>query len=89
MATRRTKNPVTGGFVDATLVEITEVENRPIILKLGDGTVARIKLDIYEATRIPDEWDGDGNPIYYFRWNAGIAVLESPDNLRRDTDPST
>ena len=86
MATRKAKHPVTGDIVDAPLVKIMEVENHPIILKLGDGTVARIKLDIYEAMRIPDAWDGDSNPIYHFRWNAGISVLESPDRLRKDAD---
>ena len=42
MATRRIKNHLTGELVDADLVEITEIENKPIIVGLDDGSRVRI-----------------------------------------------
>ena len=85
MATRRIKNHLTGEFVDAELVEITEMDNKPVMIGLEDGSRVRINFDIFQATRIPDSWDNEGHPIYNFRWGTTIAVLESPDELKANT----
>ena len=89
MTTRRIKNHLTGEFVDADIVEITEIESKPIIIALEDGSKVRINFDIFQATRIPNIWDNDGHPIYNFRWGTTVAVLESPDELQANVGDST
>ena len=66
MATRRIKNYLTGELVDADLVEITEIENKPIIVSLDDGSKVRVRLDVFQAARFPNSWDNEGYPLYIF-----------------------
>ena len=89
MATRRIKNHLTGELVDADLVEITEIDSKPIIIGLEDGSKVRINFDIFQATRIPNIWDNEGHPVYNFRWGTTVAVLESPDELKASLGDST
>ncbi|MCY4223921.1 MAG: hypothetical protein OXF06_03695 [Bacteroidetes bacterium] len=49
MATRRIKDPITGQLTEAQIVEINEEENNAIILKLEDGAVLRLKIDIAQV----------------------------------------
>ena len=66
MATRRIKNHLTGELVDADLVEITEIENKPIIVSLDNGSKVRVRLDVFQAARFPNSWDNEGYPLYIF-----------------------
>ncbi len=53
MTDRRVTNPLDDTVIDAKAMEIIEENNKPIILKLEDGAVLRLKLDVADALRAP------------------------------------
>ena len=83
MATRRTKNPNTGEAVEATVVDIESIDDRPVIIKLVDESVLRLKIDVIEIVRFDGEWDREGNPLYQIKSGTVMAILESPDHLKK------
>ena len=83
MATRRLKSPTTGEMVDAEVVEIEEINDRPIRMVLADGTTLRLRTDVVEVARFDGEWDQDGNPLYNVRSANIMAVLTSPEHLQK------
>ncbi len=83
MATRKLPSPTTGKLVDATVVEIEEIRDRPAIIYLADGSVLRLRVDVVEVTRFEGEWDRDGLPFYSVRSGNLLGILESPENLRK------
>lgn len=80
MATRRIKDPVTGEFIEAQIVGINEEENNAIILKLEDGAILRLKIDIAQVVRTSNP-DPNGEPIYRVQGNNSLSVLDLPTNL--------
>ena len=83
MATRKLPSPATGKMTDATVVEIEEIDDKPIIIRLADGTTVRIRMDVIEVVRFDGEWDAEGHPLYQIRSGNIIAILESPPELKR------
>ena len=83
MTTRRIKNLNTGEMTDATVVDIESIDDRPVIITLADGSVLRLKIDVVEIVHIDGEWDRDGNPCYQIKSGNIVAVLESPDHLKK------
>ena len=83
MTIRRTKNPNTGETVEATVIEMTEINDPPVIIKLIDESVLRLKIDVVEVVRFDGEWDREGNPLYQIKSGTVLAVLESPDRLKK------
>ncbi|MYI69773.1 MAG: hypothetical protein F4103_13870 [Boseongicola sp. SB0673_bin_14] len=85
MAKRTLPSPITGKPVEATLVEIKEISEKPTVISLADGAVLRLKLDVIEVARFENERDPEGNPIYNVRSGNILAVLEAPESLRKKT----
>ena len=83
MSTRKYQSPTTGKIVDATVVEIEEIKERPIIIELSDGTTLRLRVDVVEIVRFEGEWDNDGHPLYNVRSGNILAVLESSPSHRK------
>ena len=83
MVTRGLTSPTTGKMSTATVVEIEEIADKPVIVSLADGSRIRIRVDVIEVVRFDDEWDGEGHPLYQVRSGNIVAVLESPPELRR------
>ena len=83
MATRKLPNPTTGKLVEATVVDIEEIREKPITIHLSDGTVLRLRADVVEVCRFEGEWDRDGHPLYNVRSGNILSVLESPEDLRK------
>ena len=83
MTKRMVQSPTTGKMVEATVVEIEEIVDRPIVIKLSDGTVLRMRVDVVDVVRFEKEWDRDGHPLYNVRSGNIMAVLESPVNLKK------
>lgn len=48
---------------------------------LADGTTVRLKLVITESFVLKDVYDGDGRPVYVFRWANPIIITDSPKYL--------
>jgi hypothetical protein len=74
-----------GRVIEATPVDIEESIERWSEVKLGDGTVVKLKLALISADRT-DQYDLMGNPIYNFNFAPVIALGSVPDNLKRRTN---
>lgn len=83
MAKREVPHPVTREMVEAEVVDIVEISERPTIITLADGTVIRLKVDVVEVTRFEGEYDGEGNPLYNVRNGILLNILEAPDHLKK------
>ena len=77
MAERKMKHPITGEMLDAEIVDIEEINEKPMKVKLSDGTLLRIKVDVVEVSKFKGERGLDGHPIYNVRSGTIITVLES------------
>lgn len=77
MAERKMKHPTTGEMHDVEIVEIEEIIEKPMKIKLADGTVLRIRVDVVEVAKFKGERALDGHPIYNVRSGTIISVLES------------
>ena len=77
MVERKMKHPTTGEMHDVEMVEIEEIIEKPMKIRLADGTVLRIKVDVVEVAKFKGERGLDGNPIYNVRSGTIITVLES------------
>ena len=82
MVTRKLVTP-SGKTVEAEVINIEEISDRPIIIKLSDGTVLRFRVDIAEVSRYDKEWDWEGNPLYHVKSGNIVTILECPERLKR------
>jgi hypothetical protein len=83
MATRKLRSPTTGETVEADVVEIVELRDPPLRLVLADGTTLRLRVDVIEVARFNGEWDPEGHPLYNVKSANIMAVLESPEHMRK------
>ena len=82
MVTRKLPPPRgVGDFVEAEVVNIKEIDERPIIIKLEDGTELRIRLDIVEICRAKNMWDNAGRPIYHVNNSLITSIINTPIHL--------
>ncbi len=77
MVERKMKHPTTGEMHDVEIVEIEEIIEKPMKIKLADGTVLRIRVDVVEVAKFKGDRGLDGHPIYNVRSGTIITVLES------------
>ena len=82
MATRLVPHPVSHEMVEAEVVDIVEISERPTIITLVDGTVIRLKVDVVEVTRFEGEYDGEGNPLYNVKNGILLNILDAPEHLK-------
>ena len=84
MAQRKLPSPTTGKVVECEVIDIVNLYDPPIRIVLKDGSTLRLRVDVVEVTRFDGEWDRDGNPMYNVRSANIMAILESPDHLKRE-----
>ena len=77
MATRKIPLP-SGETIEAEIVEIEEISEKPTIIRLSDGTVLRFRIDIAEVCRYAKERDAEGNPLYHVKSGNVVIILECP-----------
>ena len=90
MAEKRTKVTVPGLSptpLDGSEVPIAESTERWTELRLEDGSVLRLKPNVFKVTRVDDRWDAEGNPIYAINHTVTMMVSTVPDRLRKPADP--
>lgn len=83
MVTRRMRSPETGEIVNAEVIDIKNASDTAIQIELADGTVLRLKIDVIEVVRFEGEWDAEGHPRYSVKSGTAMAVMDSPENLRK------
>ena len=77
MSNQQIKHPATGKMQDADIVEIVEIIEKPMKVKLEDGSILRIKVDVIEVARFKGPNGPDGHPIYSVKSGTMVAVVES------------
>ena len=84
MTERKKKVKINDGtLVEGTVVDIVESTERFSVVRLEDGTTLRTKLSVLEAVRIDGQWDKEDNPLYVVKQQNIVAIVESPENLKR------
>ena len=73
----------TGQIADGVEVPIEEANERWSEIKLEDGTIIRVKLNVISAVRVPGQYDQVGNPMYVMNMTPTIAIHSVPENLRK------
>lgn len=81
MATRMLTLP-SGETIETKIIEIKEISESPIIIKLSDGTVLRFRVDIAEVCRYDKERDAEGVPLYHVKSGNVVMVLECPADIK-------
>ena len=76
-------NPDGADEIKGTPVPVEESVERWSEFRLADGSVVRAKLTCDVAVRSIDEFDEDGNPVYFLRGTIVVMVRKVPDELRR------
>lgn len=79
----RTVQDALGRNVEGRDVDISESTERFSELRLEDGTILRIKPSVLQVTRLVEQWDPEGNPIYVVRSQNLVLVSEAPAELKR------
>lgn len=77
------KIPLGNKLVDATPVRVMKVENEPWAeYLLSDGSIMRLKITLYEASRVEGQYENDGTPMYVGKWGIMQHVI-APEELKR------
>ena len=71
-----------GKEVDATPVEINQSSEQWSHYLLEDGSTLKVKLVITKVSRVDNEYDVEGNPVYSFQ-STNVASVVSPENLKK------
>ena len=85
MGTRTKVQIPTGENVSGTLVSIDESVERYSEIKLSDGSVLRVKVNVVEVIRLDDRHDDNGNPVYAIKSSNHILVSSAPSELKRES----
>jgi hypothetical protein len=73
-----------GRMVTGTEVPIDNSNEKWSEFTFGDGTVVRAKISLLSAVRIDGEFDPNtGLPAYAMNMTPTIAIMESPQALRK------
>ncbi len=71
-----------GREADATPIEINQASEQWSHYLLEDGSTLKVKLVVTKVSRIDNEYDIEGNPVYVFQ-STNVTSINSPENLKR------
>ncbi len=83
MAERKTKVNVGDRILNGFEVPIESSNERWSEFKLEDGTLIRAKINVVAVVRVEGEYDINGNPLYTMNMVPVIAILDTPQSLRK------
>ncbi len=83
MAERKTKVNVGGRSLNGFEVPIESSNEKWSEFKLEDGTLIRAKINVVAVVRVEGEYDQNGNPLYTMNMAPVIAILDTPESLRK------
>jgi hypothetical protein len=75
-------------MVDGSEVLVKESREKWSEFELEDGTVMRIKPAVMSAIRIDGHYDQEGNPAYAVKAGQVVAIISTPEHLRKGTQGS-
>jgi len=78
------RNVMVGGrMVPGTVAQVAGNQGEPWTeYLLGDGTVLRLKVVLFEATKVDDAFEQDGTPVYITKWGV-LQHSSSPDAIKK------
>lgn len=79
---RKIKVPYQDGKRDATIVEVNQASEYWNQYLLEDGTVLKFKVVVTQVTKIDDEHDQEGNPVYNVK-STNVLTVICPDELKK------
>ena len=82
MSTRTRRDPRTGQMVECEILDIASIDDPPIVITLKDGTILRLRMDIFEVLRIPGGYDNEGNPLFQTRHAGLMSVVYAPPETK-------
>lgn len=68
--------------VDATPIEINQASEQWSHYLLEDGSTLKVKLVITKISRLDNNYDVEGNPVYWFQ-STNVVSVSCPENLRK------
>jgi hypothetical protein len=74
-----------GNFIEGTVVPFQTTGEHWNEYLLDDGTVLRIKLVAMEVVRADDQFDPQGNPLYFLQ-SQNVLAVNAPERLRKGGD---
>ena len=83
MAETKTKVKLPTGMADGYEVPIIEVTERWSDITLEDGTVLRVKPNVLGVTRVDNQYDPEGNPLYALKSSQIMMVTSVLPHLRK------
>lgn len=67
---------------DATPVEINQASEQWSHYLLDDGSTLKVKLVVTKISRVDNEYDVEGNPVYVFQ-STNVTSVSAPESLKR------
>jgi hypothetical protein len=72
-----------GKLTPGTATKVVAIQAEPWTeYLLDDGTILRLKVMLFEATRVDDAYEQDGTPVYAAKWGV-VQHAQAPDSLKR------
>lgn len=71
-----------GREVEATPIEINQASERWNEYFLEDGSVIKMKLVTTKIVRVDNEYDIEGNPVYFVQ-STNVLSVNAPENLKK------
>jgi len=79
---KRVEIPVNGKTKHGMKIEIDEENLKWSEVKLKDGTILWMKINLQEVTRL-EEYDAEGNPIYMVAANPVVQLSYVPREVKK------
>ncbi len=70
-----------GGEMEAVPVNINQANEQWNTYLLEDGSVLKVKLVVTKIARVSNQYDVEGNPVYFFH-STNVTSVEAPGNLK-------
>lgn len=82
MSEKKVKLKLGDKEVNATEVSVNQVSERWNEYFIDDGSVLKLKPVVTKVYRIDNEYDAEGNPVY-FAQSTNVLTVSAPDDLKR------
>lgn len=83
MAQTKTTIKLLGKDIPVTEVPIRSRKEVPAEFELEDGSVIRVAAPVTTVYRIENEWDLEGNPLYFVKNGIAVNVVQAGDEVRK------